>query len=716
MRLTWTTPRRSTGPATCSVAARALSVAALAATALGTVLAAPASAAPAVPYRIGVVCTGPGGSSTLASWPSAATRAPAFALAPVTASPDGSAVSRPAVAARASAPYRGPDGPALAALLAEHGRAGDVATVAEVAEVVALVAGRHNPDRTATQCLAHGVHGAGAAGAAALWAGARRLAGPYTVRLEVTTAKLVIGRASAVSALVTSASGAPVPGVRVAFDSSEPTARLSAGVATTDATGLARTTLDVAAGSGARQVPLAAHAAVPGTPVEMSAPGRVPLVAAGPARTVTRTRTVPVDTTADPNLSVGVDRTVVLPGTVVRPSVTVVGMRGHFGTATVTATGPLPIRHGTGCRGYGAAATQPQPAVATLASSVPTTQVRHDGSYPMGSLTLDRPGCYVLSSAVATSNAIPNVRRQGGRRVVAVAPVHVSVDPAGRGVTTPGSLSAQVRAAGLMPASLTGVTASLVGPVASDDGSCVTARFQGPATPLRATPGAHVVTLSGAPVTRTGCYGFHVTGTLSVPTLGSVPIGGSGPVSATTLVVTPSSSVDGLASTATVAGGHVSARVTVSGSWTQPGKLRLELEKLPYDWRGCFGRDWSTAQPVPLPGPQVRTSGDGTYTVASPAVPGAGCWTVVPVFSLRRNASVSITDPAPIDPMTAFTALPPAPRPVARTVALQLTNPAGTDQVIGAGAGMLILLTFAAGSTLSIAVRERYSVHARHRP
>ena len=91
----------------------------------------------------------------------------------------------------------------------------------------------------------------------------------------------------------------------------------------------------------------------------------------------------------------------------------------------------------------------------------------------------------------------------------------------------------------------------------------------------------------------------------------------------------------------------------------------------------------------------------------SPPVPSDGCWTVVPVFTLRRNAAVSITDSAPVDPMTAFTALRPAARPVARAVPLRLAAGDDTNQVLAAGAGMLMLLMFAAASTLSIALRDR---------
>ncbi len=145
--------------------------------------------------------------------------------------------------------------------------------------------------------------------------------------------------------------------------------------------------------------------------------------------------------------------------------------------------------------------------------------------------------------------------------------------------------------------------------------------------------------------------------------------------------------------------------MTVSGSWTQPGTVRLLLRHLPYDWRGCFGRDWTHARTTEGAGPSVTTHGDGTYRVPTASVPSDGCWTVVPVLTLGRAHRISVTDTAPVDPMTAFTGLRPATAPVARQVGLAASE--GTEQVIDAGAGMIVLLVLALGATLSMALRDR---------
>jgi hypothetical protein len=650
-----------------------------------------------VPYLHGVVCTSPAGSSALVSWPSAATDAPAFALAAVTADRDGSQAARPALdTARAT---RLAD-PALGYLLARHG---DANSAAEVADVAAAVLAHRGSDPIAAHCLATGTHGASAARAASLSAEATRLAGPYTVHLAVAMPKLILGEPASVSVVVTAASGAPVPGIAVTFDTAEPSANLSHANAVTDGGGRATTALTVSRGSPARAVRIGAHAAVPGTPIEMTAPGAVSLVAAGPAQHVNRTARVPVDTTADPHLRTGVDRALVLPGTVVRPTISVTGMRGHSGTATLLVRGPLPIRTHSGCAAYRAAPLHAGPTTA-LAAAAPVVSVTRDATFQTRPMRLARPGCYLLSSELATSDAIPNVRRVGGTQTVAVAPVHLAVTPAGGGVTTGGPISATVTVRGKLPARLTGVQATLLGPRPSDDGSCRGLTY--PRVGVAMTPGRRngVLTMSSPVAAKPGCYGLRVLGTVVLPWLGALSV--TEPVSATAFVLAPSASVVGLSASDVTAGGRIKASVTVSGSWTQPGALRLELKHLPYDWRGCFGRDWTHATTAAVSGPLMPTAGDGTYSVVSPAVPSDGCWTVVPVLSLRANPAISVSGAVETDSMTAFTGLPPAERAVAEQTQLRPAR-SGPRRIVLAGIAMLVLLMFSVTTTLSIALRDR---------
>lgn len=685
-------------------------MAALSATALGSALFGSAAAAPAptgwgpdaVPYRSGIVCSSAQGSTALASWRSAATGAPAFALEPITAGPQGAHAAVPAVDATGSSPYRGRDGAVLAALLARQARASTAAANADLAAAVLHVSGL---DPLTARCLAGGGSGASARDAAALWAAATRLAGPYTLQLQVGASKLVMGRPTEVLARVTSASGAGVPGVAVDFGTTGPGADLRHGSAITGAFGEARTTVTASTAAAARAVGLVARVRVPGTPVEMSAPGEVSLVAAGAAHSMVRRARVPIDTTADPNLSLTVDRSVVLPGAIVHPALSVTGMRGHAGSARLSVHGPLPLSAATGCGRWAGGAAPSGPAAARTtasASSARFLDVHGDGTVDAAPLTLAKPGCYVLSTDITTSNAIPNVHRVGGRQLVAVAPVHVSVDPAGHGVSTPGKLTAAVRVSGRVPARLGEVRATFAGPARSDDGSCAAVEYPA-ASATTAVAGHGSARVTSAAVSEPGCYQFRVSGTVHIPHVGSVTL--AAPVSASMLVVAPSATVTGL-SDGVATDRTATATVTVSGTWTQPGAVRLDLLRLPYNWQGCFGRDWTHAEHVSLDGPAVPTRGDGTYRVSTAQITRSGCWTVVPVLSLRRNPAIRVRDTAPVDPMAAFTTLPPTTADAAHTVALPAPSTSGVDRIITAGALMLGLLIVAVGSTLRMALRD----------
>lgn len=697
-------PRAAAGAVTgaaARVAATALAAAIFGCALTGTAQAAPPGWGPdRVPHLSGVICTGPAGSAALASWPSAATTAPAYAVAPVVAGPGGVGATQPAVNATAAVALDGPQSTALGYLLGRHGRATDPATVGDVAAAVEEHAGAP-ADASTAACLASGTGGISRRGADELWAEATRLAGPYTVRLTASSAKLVLGHSAVVTAVVTARSGAPVPGMTVSWDTSEPSARLGRDTAVTDEQGRASATITVQPGSRARAVPVEARAEVPGPPVLMSAPGAVSLVAAGDPRTISGSTQLPVDTTADPSLRLAADRTVVLPGATMHPQLTVSGMRGHSGTATLSVTGPLPIRAKTGCRTYHGG-TPHAPSADTV--STPGTAVKGDGTVPGGPLTLARPGCYLVTSRIVTSDAIPQVDRSGGELVVAAAPVYPTITTSGHGVSTAGTLSAKVAVNGDLPATIADVHGTLAGPRMPNDGSCHTATFGSDGTPLSGAVrhGAAVVTTNAA-VTAPGCYQFRVSGTIRVPALGTVAW--SAPLTATTLVLRPVVSVVGLSASDVSAGGRISATVSVAGTWAQPGAVRLRLRRLPYNWRGCFGRDWTHAQPVGEPGPPLPTNGDGSYTVRSPAVPGEGCWTVVPVLTISANPAIWVPAAGPIDPMTAFTGMPD----VAQADALHKPLDAGRDdglRIVIAALGVLALLGAAVMCTLSMARRD----------
>ena len=97
------------------------------------------------------------------------------------------------------------------------------------------------------------------------------------------------------------------------------------------------------------------------------------------------------------------------------------------------------------------------------------------------------------------------------------------------------------------------------------------------------------------------------------------------------LVVAPTLTVTSLSRSGVAPGARVSAQVQLTGTLTQRGLVQLRLARLRDDAAGCFGQDYRDAVvDMSAQGPSVATAGDGSYTVTSPAVPTAGCWTVVP--------------------------------------------------------------------------------------
>jgi hypothetical protein len=130
------------------------------------------------------------------------------------------------------------------------------------------------------------------------------------------------------------------------------------------------------------------------------------------------------------------------------------------------------------------------------------------------------------------------------------------------------------------------------------------------------------------------------------------------------------------------------------------------LLHLPYDWRGCYARDWTHASVVAtLEAPAVPTAGDGTYTVPSPKVPSAGCWTVLPALNLDANPNAGVAAKSVTDPMLAFTGVSTdvdaAPRDVS-----DLAGGSGAWRVVWSAILMCALLLAAFATTVAVAVRS----------
>lgn len=654
-----------------------------------------------VRYLGGVVCQTAHRSTALVSWPGPGRQA-AFAIAPVAGPPAGGSrgFRIPAVAATQS--RRLPATPGTAALAYLIGAYGTNADPAVVADVAAIATSRTIADAVARKCLEPSAM-------ETLRTEAQRLAGPYRVSVRSESRKLVLGAAATVTAQVRSAQGAPVPGLSVSFSTADPRASLTAPRVATNTQGVAHTRLTLASGSASTSVRVGATVTAAVGLVQLSAPGAVSLITPDPPRDFTDAMMVPVDTTADPSITARAQPALLLPGGKIHTRMSVSGMRGHDGTVSTQVIGPLPFEKDCG--------SYPTRAWRSRASAAWSTMlgVVGDSSYAGATTTLVMPGCYRLASRIVTTNATPNVtRRIVVGDVITVPPVHVTQAPAGHGVALAGPLSTTVRVRGRIRALLTGVSGALLGPRLAANGTCPARGWDGAqaAAPLTATSayGSAPVTLSSPVRERGDCYAFRIRADVTLPNIGSIPITltPDRPQDAT-LVLAPAATVTALSSSAVHAGGRLRTTVSVTGTLTQAATLRVQLRHLANSWRGCFGRDWTGASVVPATStdPLVRTHGDDTYTVSTPEIPTDGCWTPVPILTLRANPDLKILGLPPTGTMTAFTST--------RTIRAQVRPDDGSADLVRPahlllGVGLMIALLAAALLGTWLAAHRRVDV------
>jgi len=650
-----------------------------------------------IPYRNGIVCDDGTQQTALVSWTSAATAQPAFAVEPVTAT--GGIAQTPAVYTATTSPVtsvNGADPAALAYLFATAGRSSDASQVAEVAVIAA--------GQTTSDCLTQ--HGIGPGATDALRQQAEKYAGPYDVRVAAASGPLTLDSSRTVTAQVVSASGAPVPGLRVTFRSNDPAVPTSSG--TTDAHGTATTTVSLPAGSTDTQLQINAQVSAPTGLVEMSQPGEIPLLADAAPTMAQGSVLLQVDTRAHPKVHAVAQPALALPGSQVSAQLQVTGMNGHAGTGEIDAFGPLPFDRRTGCASYDAAKWSSfRSSADTSHSSVVSSAIAVDGDGTYTApLSVTTSGCYELIAKVTTTNAQPNVTAASGDAgsgaVLGVPPVKVSGTPAGHGIGVVGPQALTLVASGMPRVTLQGVHGELLGPRAIVTGTCPTSGWTDAPSAAALDGGdpspSRVVTVTSDAVHASGCYGFRVHASLVLPGIGSMPIllNPSAP-GTTMLVLAPTVAVTALPRTTVHIGSAASATVQVSGSLTQPGTIRLQLAHLPYTYRGCFGLDWSRAQLAPLTSgaPSATTDGDGSYTIDSPVVPRGGCWTVEPVLTLKANPRVHVRGVPAGATMTAFTAIPPGDGDGERDVGAGVHN--ATQRLLIAGAVLLAVIALTAG-------------------
>ncbi|MBE7186905.1 Ig-like domain-containing protein [Jatrophihabitans endophyticus] len=626
----------------------------------------------ATPYRNGVVCTSGSVDTALVSW-NAAGGGPGFGASPIqsgfgsTGEPSTSGIAVPVQAS--STGLDSATVAQLAYLISTHGDDTSAGVVGDVADGVLQLTG--TATSSVDQCLAAGIDGTSTVEAAKLVAEARRLAGPYSVELTGPSTPTPAGRQIALTASVTSAAGDPVPDLTVTFSPSGAGTQLSSSSATTDAQGDAQVFARSAGGAAAADAGVTATVSASTGLTETTTGGTVAVIQPAAPQRYSDHLALDVDTRPDPVLQLTDSHTVLLNDGTLGQSLTVTGMNGHQGSATVSLYGPLKLAR-SGCGSHTAADWAAARAAHTTVQA-PQVSVTGDGSYPVPVSPQLSPGCYESTATLQTTDASPNVSAKTTGDVVTVAPVTVAAAPDHGGLAPVGSLQTVLHATSSFTTSWQGVQGEVLGPRAATDGTCPTTGWgsassaasitsTAPATgpsDTAATDGSttSAVTVSSGAVTAAGCYAFRLTATLSVTGVGTTTVSlGPGSRDTAVHVIAPTVSVTALSTSGVDSGGHLAATVDVASSDGQPGSLRLELLRLPYTYRGCFGADWAQAPVVRTRStPVLPTKGDNTYRVSTAAVPGSACWTVVPVFTASANPAVRAQATAGDDPMLAFT-------------------------------------------------------------
>ncbi|HET6877150.1 MAG TPA: Ig-like domain-containing protein [Jatrophihabitans sp.] len=612
-------------------------------------------------YLEGLVCSSLAGTpaeitTPLASWYLGGPGAPAYLTEPVTsvAGVDSAAPPLPSVGPQAvHTVVAGEPGFAsesdiatYASLISRFGSDGGAEQSAEVAHaVLAAVSG----DQSVGGEVPPPCDNTGAE--AALLRQARELAGPYTVTVTGGSSPVQPGTAQTVTATVRSAAGKPVPDAPVDFTA--PDAALSAHTAMTGPDGSAAVQLTVPLGTDRPAVHVRASTALPVGLDEVTATtnpsatdptGAVApaLLAAAPVE-VSAAGKVRVDRSADPVLHVRARPGALVVGAPSTPRVRVSGMYGHRATVQVVVSGPVPLSRHTLCGNLDGKD------FARTAATTYTLQTTGDVTAAAGQWTPHQPGCYQVTAALTTLDAVPQAHADAvSTKAVTVLDTTATATPA-LPLVSPGddSTGRVLLAHGYGLAGTAHVR--LLGPVRPRIGAhqCAGVDFAdapaGPATTVdlaedMSRPAAHY----SLHTSSVGCYRVAGTAVLRLPDGGAVhvPIGedAAHPVLAIAPRITYS-----MTRIWAYQHGAVSARATVIGTFDAPAHVALRLQRVSDSPLGCRSAHFTGATPSHT-GPAVPVDGDlQTVSVSSGRLAATGCYAPVAVLTMDANPSITAT-------------------------------------------------------------------------
>jgi Bacterial Ig-like domain (group 1) len=600
------------------------------------------------PYLDGIVCTQPGETIPLVSWPLASVAGPAFLSAGIVDNdgidsgrpPTGPPVATDPPVTPETGDYTAAQIAAMAYLISTRGADPSPARIAEVAEIVTEQGGAPAGE----QCLATGQEAISTAEAQQMWMQAQENAGPYQVSLRANASTLVFGQAVALTATVTSALGYPVPDLLVTFSS---TGIGSPQQQRTDAWGHASATLTVQRAQSVTSTTLPTLSASVSAPVGLrvrSAPGSISALYADAAVIAAGSLSLPLSQPTKPAISVTMPAPLALAGSTVATTVSVTGLNSFAANATVTLSGPLPPDSSGGCRTITAATWASAPVLSNSGYNF-----IGDGTIAGPSITGSAPGCYSTAASLTTINASPNLTTVTGYGLpaasVAVVPITVRAQAAPGAVAHVGPLPIQVTIDGT-PAFSAAVSGDVLGPQLALGGSCDKANWEAGAASKAVsadtvvTPGSTAV--AGPDLQVPGCYALQLKIVLTVGELGSISIDlGPGAPGTVALVLAPTITVN--TATTWIDAGHTAhATVGIFGALTQPVLINTTLLWQPTQPLGCATADWARASVLGTSAAD-RSIGDGSYPVVSVVASKIGCYSLFVTVTLQANTHIIIS-------------------------------------------------------------------------
>jgi hypothetical protein len=543
----------------------------------------------------------------------------------------------------------------------EFAVAGDIAAVAYLvshggdaaANVAAAVLSQTDPN-PAPSCADTGT-------AAALLAQARRLAGPYQVRVAGPSTPVRPGARVTVTATVRTSAGEPVPGAQVSFGAGG--ASVSQDSVTTDANGVASDEV-VPTTTSASSVDVTATTAVPvglyeatisATPSFTNPTGAsVPAVYAAPPSRFSGSTTLVLDQAAHPVVRTTLPSQLFSVDAPFVPSADVSGLNGHSADVDFDLRGPLPLHDRTLCAGIAPSSWNASAVHVASTSSVPTTG---DGAVRGGALTPTRTGCYAVKVTVATTDATPAVVRTAPLTVVGVLDTAIRPGDQQPAIATPNSAKTF---GGTLAVSHThgltgGVLTTLLGPIRPQDGDCTAdapgwAKAPRHSVPARVRPEqgrGSAVTHAGtyrytvAAPTAEGCYRLRPQLSLTGPNGARLLVAPDSDRPAYVLHPTVSATV---ARTWAVSPEAVPVQVEVDGLYGLAAQVHVSMYVAPAVPAGCAHASFAAATPAGN-GPDVAVPArPGIVSVAAQSgpTPHQGCYAVVPEVVLAADPHVRI--------------------------------------------------------------------------